>query len=163
MGPLETGMSYRAKEPFTNPAHPTDSLLPTRKDRYWDRNFWAYRIFNLIFFIFLPRDAMLACNVPWFCVCSSVRPSVISRVLHQNDWTNRASFWNGGFLPLIPHCVLKAILVSPKASVISPWNFVPKSGLGKCRHCMSMVKPVDDTYVIQQSTSRGCLLHVGRL
>ena len=38
-------------------------------------------------------------------VCLSARPSVRHKpVLYQNDWTNRAGFWYGGFLTLIPYC-----------------------------------------------------------
>jgi len=40
----------------------------------------------------------------WLSVRSSVRHKP---VLYRNDWTNRAGFWYGGFLPPIPHCALK--------------------------------------------------------
>ena len=42
------------------------------------------------------------------CVCLSIHPSVCHKpVFYRNDWTNRAGFWHGGFLPPIPHCVVR--------------------------------------------------------
>jgi len=41
-------------------------------------------------------------------LCPSVRPSVCHKpVLYRNDRTNRAGFWHGGFLPPIPHRVIR--------------------------------------------------------
>ena len=35
-------------------------------------------------------------------------PSVCHKpVLYQNNWTNRAGFWHGGFLSPIPRCVIR--------------------------------------------------------
>jgi len=48
--------------------------------------------------------AVVVCLSVWLSVRSSVRHKP---VLYRNDWTNRAGFWYGGFLPPIPHCVLK--------------------------------------------------------
>jgi len=51
-------------------------------------------------------------------VCQSVRPSIRHKsVLYGNDWTNRAGFWQGGFLPHIPDCY-KEIWVSPETRVL---------------------------------------------
>ena len=47
---------------------------------------------------FLPRDAMLA----RYLLSSYVRHKP---VLYRNDWTNRAAFRHGDFLPPTPHCV----------------------------------------------------------
>jgi len=64
----------------------------------------------------LPRDAMLA---RYIYICCR-RVSVCHKpVLYRNDWTNRASFWHGGFLPSIPHCY-KEIWASPEIKVLSP-------------------------------------------
>ena len=58
---------------------------------------------------FSPRDATLARYMPAVVfVCLSVCLSVSHKpVLCLNDWTNRAGFWHDGFLPPIPHCVLR--------------------------------------------------------
>ena len=52
----------------------------------------------------LPGDAMLAQYMQSSCVRQSVRHKP---VLCRNDWTNRAGFWHGGFVPPIPNCVIR--------------------------------------------------------
>jgi len=55
---------------------------------------------------FLPRDAMLKRYLLSSCVRLSVCPSVCHKLrFYRNDWTNRAGFWHGGFLPPVPHRV----------------------------------------------------------
>ena len=73
-------------------------------------------------------------------------------VLYQNDWRNRAGFWQGGFLlPITPE-----IWVSPKIKGTSLWDFDTNSGPRKFRcgksialltnSSSSTVELVDDTY-----------------
>ena len=55
---------------------------------------------------FLPRDAMLKRYLLSSCVRLSVCPSVRHKLrFYRNDWTNRAGFWHGGFLPPVLHRV----------------------------------------------------------
>ena len=49
---------------------------------------------------------------------------------------NRAGFWHGGFLPAVPHCVFKEMLVSPKISVLSSGTLSQTPDLGK-KFCLS--------------------------
>jgi len=57
--------------------------------------------------------AMLCYSIAGFAVVvcpsvQSVRLSVCYKpVLYRNGWTNRAGYWHGGFLPSIPHCVIR--------------------------------------------------------
>jgi len=44
--------------------------------------------------------AVIAC----MSVCSSVYHKP---VVYQNDWTNRAGFWHGSFIPPLPHCAVR--------------------------------------------------------
>ena len=46
-------------------------------------------------------------------VCLSVRHKSI---LYRNDWTNRAGFWHGGFLPTVTHCY-KEIWAPPGSKI----------------------------------------------
>ena len=43
----------------------------------------------------------------WPCVRPFVCLSSYKWGLYRNDWTNRACFWYGGFLPPIPDCVVR--------------------------------------------------------
>ena len=53
---------------------------------------------------FLPHNAMLTRYLLSSCFCLSVHLSVCHKlVLYRNDSTNRAGFWQGGFLPPILH------------------------------------------------------------
>jgi len=63
------------------------------------------RLHNLHFFI-ARRYVSAAFAV---VMCLSVRPSVrpSQAGMCRNHWTNRAGFWHGGFLPPIPHCLLR--------------------------------------------------------
>ena len=52
------------------------------------------------------RCTLSSCVRPF--VRLSVRPSVRHKpVFYRNDWTNRAGISHGGFLPPIPHCVVR--------------------------------------------------------
>ena len=54
---------------------------------------------------FLPRDATLARYMPSSCVRPSVCPSQASIAPKRLD--ESVGIWHGGFLPLIPHCVIR--------------------------------------------------------
>jgi len=61
---------------------------------------------------FLAVKVLLPRAVYAVVVCPSVRLSVRLSVCHKpvlyrNDWTNRAGFWHGGFLPPVPLCVIR--------------------------------------------------------
>jgi len=91
-----------------------------------------------------------------FCRRVSVCPSVCHKpVLYGNDWTNRAFFWRGGFLPPIPHCIVRNLGISKIGYFL--WNFFPNSGLrifatasrSGCQQkssSSSTVELVDDAY-----------------
>jgi len=60
--------------------------------------------------------AVVACP----SVCPPVRLSVRHKpVLYRNDWTKRAEFWHEGFLPLIPHRVIR------KFGYLQKWRVLP--------------------------------------
>ena len=111
---------------------------------------------------FSPRDAMLARHMLSSRVCPFVRHKPI---LYQNEWTNRAGFWHRGFLPAIPHCIVKKYGVSPKIRVL------PSGTLSQTRTQKISPRQVDRVVnntrrrrrrssllktPIRQSTSRGC-------
>ena len=88
-------------------------------------------------------------------VCLSVRPSVRHKpVLYRKDWTNRAGFWHEGFLPPIPHCVIR------KSGYLQKLRYFPVALCPKLRYFVtssrsrcqqnssssSTVELVDDTY-----------------
>jgi len=51
---------------------------------------------------------VVLCMSVCLSVCLYVCQSVCHKpVLCRNDWTNRAGFWHGGYLPPIPHCVIR--------------------------------------------------------
>ena len=106
-------------------------------------------------------------------VCPSVCPSVRHEpVLYQKNWTNRAGFWHGGFLTPIPLCAVKKFgylqklrnfslelctkLRTQKISSRQVDRVVNKTRRRRRRSSLL-------TTSIRQSTSRGCLLQVGRL
>jgi len=79
-------------------------------------------------------------------------------VLHRKDWTNRVNFWHGGFLPPIPHCVVRKFAYLQKLGYFR-LGLCSKSGLRKLRHgkyiarcqqnslsSLSTVELDDDTY-----------------
>jgi len=104
---------------------------------------------------------------------SCVRLSVCHKpVLYQNDWTNRASLWHRGFLPPVPHRVVRKygylqklgffpLRLCPKlrTSKISPRQLdrVVNKTRRRRRRSSLLATP------IRQSTSRGCLLQVSQL
>ena len=62
------------------------------------------------------------------CCRVSLSPFVCHKpMLYRNDWTNRAGFWHGGFLPSTLHCVVRKSL-SPKIKNLSLWNFATNRG-----------------------------------
>jgi len=70
----------------------------------------AYRLsLTVDFFRFSQRSAMLYAVV--VSACLSVHQK---SAFYRNDWTNRAGFWHGGFLPLIPHCVIRRFVYLQK-------------------------------------------------
>jgi len=96
------------------------------------------------------------------CVClSATKP---------NRLTNRAGFWKEGFLPPIPHCIVRNFLVSPKLRYF-PLELFPNSGQKiSLRQVNRVVNNKTHrrrssllTTPIRQSTNRGCLLQVGQL
>ena len=88
---------------------------------------------------FLPSDAVLVRHMLSSCVHLFVRPSVCHKpVFYRNDWTNRAGFWHAGFLPSIPHCVIKKCGYLQKLRYF-PLALCPNSGLRKFRHSKSIV------------------------
>jgi len=91
-------------------------------------------------------------------VCLSLRPSVCHKpTLCRNDWTNRAGFWHGGFLPPILHCVIRKFGIS-KNKGTSLSIFIPNSGLRKVRGGKLIVlstKLVDGRVCWRRSTRRG--------
>ena len=102
-------------------------------------------------------------------LCPSVRPSVCHKpVLYRNDLTNRTSVWHGGFLPPVPHWVVR------KCVYLLKLGYFPLELCRKLRTNKILSLQVDRvvnktrrrrrrrssllTTPIQQSTSRGCLL-----
>jgi len=70
-------------------------------------------------------------------VCPSVCPSqvgVLSKRLNESSW-----FWNVSFLPPVLQCV-KRKFGHLRNKGTSFWNLVPKSGLRKFRHGISIVE-----------------------
>ena len=72
---------------------------------------------------FLRRDAKLPRRLS---VCH--KP-----VLYRNDWTNRAGFWHGGFLPRTPHCVLRKFGYLQKLGYFPLVYFILNSGVRQFR------------------------------
>ena len=122
--------------------------------------------------------AMLCYSIAGFAVVvcpsvQSVRLSVCYKpVLYRNGWRNRAGYWHGGFLPSIPHCVIRKfgylqklwyfpLELFPK---LPTWKISPRqvdrivNKTRRRRRRSSLLTPP-----IRQSTSRGCLLQVGQL
>ena len=110
------------------------------------------------------------------CYCHvSVCMSICYKpVLYRNDWTNRAGFWHGGFLPSIPHYVVR------KFAYLQKLRYFPLALCPKLRTWKILPRQVDRvvnktlrrrrrrrssllTTPIRRSTSRGCLLQVGQL
>jgi len=109
--------------------------------------------------------------------CCHARLSVLPPVCHKpvlcrNDWMNRAGFWRGGFLPPIPLCVVRKYGYLPKLGYfplglcpkLQTWKISPRrvdrvanNTLRRRRRRSSSL-----TTPIRQSTSRGCLIQVGR-
>jgi len=102
-----------------------------------------------------------------------VCPSVCHKpVLYRNDWTNRAGLWHRGFLPPVPHRVVR------KYGYLQKLGFFPLRLCPKLRTSKISPRQLDRvvnktrrrrrrssllTTPIRQSTSRGCLLQVGQL
>ena len=74
--------------------------------------------------VFTARRYATAVFAVVMSVCLSVRHKV---ALYRNDWTNRAGFWHGGFLPTVPRKF--GHLQAPKLGYTFLWNFVSDSGL----------------------------------
>jgi len=84
-------------------------------------------------------------------ICLSV--SLSKPVLYRNDWTNRAGIWRWGFLPPVPHCVVRKFGYLQKLGYF-PVELCPKLGTWKISprqidrvvNNSSTVELVDDTY-----------------
>jgi len=84
---------------------------------------------RLTWLMVLPRDAVLVRYLLLRVSVSSVRASVRHKpVSHQNDWTNQAGFWHGGFFSTYPTLSCKEIRVLQKIRDTSLWNFAPNYG-----------------------------------
>ena len=122
-------------------------------------------------FFTAPRHASAVYAV---VACPSVRPSIrpsqagiVSKRLDESSY----SFSHGGFLPPIPHWLVRKFRLSPKVRVL------PYETLSQTPDLKSFVTAVDRvvnkarrrrrssllTTPIRQSTSRGCLLQVNQL
>ena len=88
--------------------------------------------------IFLPRDAMLARYLLSSCVCLS-QAGTVSKRLDESSW-----FWHVGFLPPIPHRVIKKFGYL-ELSQTQDSNFATASR-SCCQQNSSTVELVDDTY-----------------
>ena len=104
--------------------------------------------------IFIARRYMLARYTLSLCVRLSVchKP-----VLYRNDWTNRAGFRHGGFLPPVSHCVVRKCGHLQKSRT-SLWDFVPNSRLRKIRHGKSIA--LSTTLVVVVVDGRACWQHL---
>ena len=80
------------------------------------------------------------------CVLPFVRPFVClsvclsdyhEPVLYRNDWTNRAGFGHGGFLPPVPHCGIRKLGYLQKFGYFS-LELCPKLRTSKIRHDKSI-------------------------
>ena len=106
---------------------------------------------------FLPYSAMLVWYLPFSCVCPSFHLSVCLSVASQlcwNDWMNWAGIWHEGFLPPIPHCVVRKFGYVPKL-VYFPLGLCPKLGIIRFFHGQSIVL---STKVVD---GRACWRHCG--
>ena len=83
----------------------------------------AHNVWVLSFQIFTAwcYASMVYTVIMCLSVCLSIRHKL---VMYRNDWTNRFGFWHGGFLPAIPHCVLRNFKECPifRNSKIMPWQ-----------------------------------------
>ena len=104
---------------------PLRSVFVHRKTLFKDRikrtcnQLVAYHTF--VSTSFLPRDAkrrLSVCHKP---------------VLYRKDWTNRAGFWHGGFLPRTPHCVLRKFGYLQKLGYFPLVYFILNSGVRQFR------------------------------
>ena len=103
-----------------------------------------------------------------YLLSSCVRLSVCSSVTKL--YRNRARFfWHGGFLPPIPHCVIRKFRYLPKLRYFSLElcpklrtfeNFATASRSRCQQNSSSLSSTIEFT---RQSTSRGCLLQLGQL
>ena len=110
----------------------------------------------------------------WYMLSSCVHLSVcVVSVLYRNDWTNRAGFWHGGFLPPITHYLLRRFVYLQKLAYF-PLGLCPKLRTWKIspRQVDRVVNRTRRrrrrrssllTTPIRQSTSRGCFLQVDQL
>ena len=87
------------------------------------------------------------------CVCAILLSVCYKLALYRNDWMNRTGMWREGFLPPIPHCVVR------KFGYIQKLGYFPLevcSGASRqvdrvvndssSSSSSSMVELVDDTY-----------------
>jgi len=120
----------------------------------------VFLVISVQFTLFTARRYDSAVYMLSSCVRLSVRRSQAKPVLCGNDWTNRAGFWHGGFLPPIPDCAVRKFGYLQKLEY-SRLDFVPNSGLenfatesrSRCQQhssssssSSSTVEFVDDTY-----------------
>jgi len=81
--------------------------------------------------------AVFLCLSVRLSVYPSVRPSVTPPALYRNYWTTEAGIWHEGFLPPIPHYVIRQFGYLQKWGTCL-WNFVSNCGLRKFRHAKSI-------------------------